>query len=186
MESFGTATPSQEVEYVDFTPRLYASVIDTILSVIILAPILSLLVSLYFGGQVPSNMLGQIVQQQASHDEAALREQFQSFVETGGAKGLVIEQAMQIVIAALVVLVFWHYRSATPGKIILRMRIVDADTFAPPTTWQYIRRFLGYILSILPLMLGFFWMKWDPRHQCFHDKVANTVVIKVPKKAKSA
>jgi uncharacterized RDD family membrane protein YckC len=30
---------------------------------------------------------------------------------------------------------------------------------------------------MLPLMLGFLWIAWDPRKQGFHDKIANTVVL---------
>lgn len=73
---------------------------------------------------------------------------------------------------------FWKYRSATPGKIWMDIYIVDADTFGHPSTGRLITRYLGYYVSTLPLLLGFIWVAFDKRKQGFHDKIANTVVIK--------
>ena len=38
-------------------------------------------------------------------------------------------------------------------------------------------RWIGYMLSSLPLNLGFLWVAFDARKQGFHDKLAGTVVI---------
>lgn len=51
---------------------------------------------------------------------------------------------MQYVFPAIVIVVFWVYRSATPGKLMMKARIVDADTLEKPETWQWIVRYLGY------------------------------------------
>lgn len=77
----------------------------------------------------------------------------------------------------LIVLAFWIYRSATPGKMLIKAVIVDADTLQKPELWQWVIRYLGYYVSGLLLMLGFLWVGWDPRKQGFHDKMARTVVI---------
>ncbi|MDR9830895.1 RDD family protein [Vibrio sp. FNV 38] len=74
-------------------------------------------------------------------------------------------------------MIFWTYKQATPGKMAIAARIVDADTGAKPTQRQYIIRYLSYFISLLPLCLGFFWISWDKRKQGWHDKLANTVVI---------
>ncbi len=74
-------------------------------------------------------------------------------------------------------LIFWHYRSATPGKMALKLEIVDAETFKQPTTGQFVIRYVGYFVSTIPLCLGFLWVAFDPRKQAWHDKLANTVVI---------
>gem|GEM_PF-945316 len=76
------------------------------------------------------------------------------------------------------VMVFWRYRAATPGKIMMDIYIVDADTLRQPTFGRLILRYLGYYVSIFTLFLGFFWIGWDKRKQGFHDKIAKTVVIK--------
>lgn len=76
-----------------------------------------------------------------------------------------------------IVLLFWFYRSATPGKMLLKAEIVDEDSLGKPQAWQWIVRYLGYYVSMLVLGLGFLWVGWDARKQGFHDKLARTVVI---------
>jgi len=76
------------------------------------------------------------------------------------------------------VVVFWINRQATPGKIAIDARIVDADTGGKPSTKQLLIRYVGYYVSTLPLFLGFFWVGFDPRKQGWHDKMANTVVVR--------
>ena len=79
---------------------------------------------------------------------------------------------------ALAVIVFWTYRSATPGKMITGLSIVDANSGGKPTTMQFVVRYLGYYVSMLPLFLGFLWVAIDKRKQGLHDKIARTLVIK--------
>ncbi len=79
---------------------------------------------------------------------------------------------------AIAVVIFWHFRSATPGKMLFNARIVDAKSFGKPSTGQLIGRYLGYYLSILGLGLGFLWIIWDKRKQGWHDKLAGTLVIR--------
>jgi uncharacterized RDD family membrane protein YckC len=43
-------------------------------------------------------------------------------------------------------------------------------------------RLLGYIISILLILSGFFWIPFDIRRQGFHDKIADTFVIVNPHK----
>jgi uncharacterized RDD family membrane protein YckC len=76
------------------------------------------------------------------------------------------------------VLLFWRFRGATPGKMVISAVIVDARTFGEPTPGQLIGRYLGYYVSTIPFMLGFLWVAFDPRKQGWHDKMANTVVIR--------
>ena len=78
------------------------------------------------------------------------------------------------------VILFWIYKSATPGKMVIGAIIVDADTLGPPSKWQLIVRYLGYYVSCLPLFLGLMWVGWDRRKQGFHDKLSRTVVILKP------
>ncbi|MCB2181965.1 MAG: RDD family protein [Desulfobulbaceae bacterium] len=82
------------------------------------------------------------------------------------------------VLPAIAVIVFWVYKSATPGKMALKLTIVDAKTGGQPTTGQFIIRYIGYYVSMLPLFLGIIWVGIDKRKQGFHDKLAGTVVIK--------
>ncbi|KEQ11977.1 branched-chain amino acid aminotransferase I [Endozoicomonas montiporae] len=76
------------------------------------------------------------------------------------------------------VILFWRYRGATPGKMLTSVQVVDARTGQIPGFRQSAIRYLGYFLSTIPLMLGFFWIAIDKRKQGWHDKLAGTVVIK--------
>lgn len=84
---------------------------------------------------------------------------------------------IQVVLPAVATVLFWKYRGATPGKMAISARIVDATTGGPPSTARLIGRYFGYIVSTLPLFLGFIWIAIDRRKQGFHDKLANTVVV---------
>jgi len=79
---------------------------------------------------------------------------------------------------AIVVIIFWSYKSATPGKMITKLKIVDAVTGEKPTTKQFLLRYIGYYISSIPLFLGILWVGIDKRKQGWHDKIAGTVVIK--------
>jgi uncharacterized RDD family membrane protein YckC len=81
------------------------------------------------------------------------------------------------ILPAIAVILFWFYKSATPGKMALKLTIVDANTGQKPSIKQLIIRYLGYYLSSIPLLLGIIWVGIDKRKQGWHDKLANTVVI---------
>jgi uncharacterized RDD family membrane protein YckC len=85
---------------------------------------------------------------------------------------------MQLVLPALAVLIFWVARQATPGKMAIGARIVDAQTGARPSTAQFIGRYLAYYVSTILFGLGFIWVGIDPRKQGWHDKLASTVVVR--------
>jgi uncharacterized RDD family membrane protein YckC len=85
---------------------------------------------------------------------------------------------LNFILPAIAVILFWIYRSATPGKMALKLTIVDAKTGAKPSTGQFIGRYLGYYVSAIPLFLGLVWVGIDKRKQGWHDKLAGTVVIR--------
>lgn len=82
------------------------------------------------------------------------------------------------VFPAIAVVVFWIYRSATPGKLAVGARILDAQSGQRPKSRQLVIRYLAYYVSAIPLMLGFIWVAFDPRKQGWHDKLAGTVVVR--------
>ena len=85
---------------------------------------------------------------------------------------------LNYVLPAVAVVLFWIYKSATPGKMVLKLRIVDARTGGKPSVGQLVGRYLAYYISIIPLMLGIIWVGIDKRKQGWHDKLAGTLVIK--------
>jgi uncharacterized RDD family membrane protein YckC len=81
-----------------------------------------------------------------------------------------------LVVGSLIV-GFWRYCGATPGKLALGIKIVDANTGGAPSTGRLVIRLLCYLVSALPFYLGFLWAAVDRKHQSWHDKIAGTVVI---------
>lgn len=76
--------------------------------------------------------------------------------------------------------VLWRLRGATLGGMILGLRVVRTDGKDVDWTTAGIRA-LSCFLSLLPLGLGFLWIAFDRDRQAWHDKVAGTVVIRVPR-----
>lgn len=75
---------------------------------------------------------------------------------------------------------FWLFRSATPGKMLLKLKVVDAQTLGPVPMPRLLLRYAGYYVAAAPLALGLLWVGWDARKQGWHDKLAGTLVIRVP------
>jgi uncharacterized RDD family membrane protein YckC len=89
---------------------------------------------------------------------------------------LLFDILVQFVLPAVAAILFWRYRGATPGKMLVSARIVDAETLGAPSTGKLIGRYFAYIVSSI-FMLGFIWIAFDKRKQGWHDKLAGTVVI---------
>lgn len=81
-------------------------------------------------------------------------------------------------VPVIAVVTFWVYRSATPGKSWMHLTIVDAKTGGKPSTRQFIYRYLGYYVSMIPLFMGIIAVGVDRRKRGFHDRIAGTVVIR--------
>lgn len=88
---------------------------------------------------------------------------------------------LNYILPAIVVVIFWVYKSATPGKMVTGLTIVDAKTGGKPTTGQLIGRYFAYYVAMLPLFMGIIWVGIDKRKQGWHDKLAGTVVVRKKK-----
>jgi uncharacterized RDD family membrane protein YckC len=82
------------------------------------------------------------------------------------------------VLPAVAVIAFWIVRQATPGKMAVSTRIVDAETGQPASTRQLIGRYFAYYAACIPFGLGILWVAFDRRKQGWHDKLAGTVVVR--------
>tara|TARA_Y100000815_G_scaffold112066_1_gene100714 strand:+ start:265 stop:717 length:453 start_codon:yes stop_codon:yes gene_type:complete len=90
---------------------------------------------------------------------------------------------LSYVVPFIATLWFWRRFLGTPGKMVLRLRVVDARTGEPLPVGQCVLRYIGYFVSALPLCLGFIWVVFDARKQAWHDKIAGSVVIVEPREA---
>ena len=151
MESSSSSSPEAKtppkLEYVGFWKRLVAFLIDVFILTVIIVP---LMWAIYGGAYFDPGRRG-----------------FAGFWDF----------LFNFVLPALAAILFWKYRSATPGKMAISAKIVDAETGGKPSTGMLVARYFAYIVSTLPLMLGFIWIGIDRRKQGFHDKIAGTAVV---------
>ena len=74
---------------------------------------------------------------------------------------------------------FWVWRGQTPGKMVLRIKIVRTDG-TNITLSAALLRYLGYMVSAAIFFIGFIWIAFDRHKQGLHDKMADTYVVKLP------
>lgn len=151
---------AETLRYAGFGERCVASLIDSIVQLPLIVPCLWFL------------LRADVVA--AAGDPFLLAERISVTLETPLGRAIVWG------IPLFYCIVFWKFRSATPGKLLLDMKIVDAATGNEPTSMRWLLRGVGYVVNVLILFLGFLWIAFDKRKQGLHDKLANTVVIKVP------
>jgi uncharacterized RDD family membrane protein YckC len=75
---------------------------------------------------------------------------------------------------------FWTAKATTIGGIIFQLRVLRADG-APLRFSDSLVRGLAGLFSFAVVGLGFLWMIKDPDRQTWHDKIAGTYVVKVPR-----
>lgn len=82
-------------------------------------------------------------------------------------------------IAAFFVLAYWiGNRGGSPLRVRLGVLILDENDGSYIGTKRAVLRGLMSYVSQIALLLGYFWMIWDPKKQTWHDKVAKSVVVK--------
>ena len=73
---------------------------------------------------------------------------------------------------------FWGSSGATLGMRLLHLRVVDAKTGGPIGYARATVRFLMSIVNTWACYIGWIWVAFDPRKQGWHDKVADSVVLR--------
>lgn len=178
----------KQVVYGGFNARIFAALIDLTLSSLLMLPVIKIFSLVIYGqGNAPAKALQPALERAAKNNEGVgdiLKQAFTSpeahhyFFEQGGLFRMVLDQLFQLGFMGALFVAFWVYFSATPGKMMVSLKIADAKTLQPPTKKQYIIRFIGSIISVLPLFLGIFAMLFNKKRQTWHDRMAGTVVIK--------
>lgn len=154
--------------YAGLHRRLFAAVLDACIIALIMSPFNQWLMA-YAYRDVDWLMV------QQSGSEPGI------FITSGLAVGLSKLIQTQFTVFAIYSLVFWHFYAATPGKLLLRLRVVNATTEEKINDWQALGRVFAYLAAVLPFMLGIFAMEWNPRHRGWHDRLARTAVVVLPR-----
>jgi len=143
----------EDLQYVGFWSRFWASMIDVIIWMILIYPIFYLI----YGN---------------------------TFIERASDFNMA-NNVINYLLPFIAIILLWKSKGATPGKMFIKATIVDEESLGEPSTKQLIVRYFAYIVSAVPLFLGYFWAGWDKKKQTWHDKLAHTVVVqpkKTPKK----
>ena len=74
----------------------------------------------------------------------------------------------------------WAWKGTTVGGIVVGIKLVRVDG-RPVDVGVALVRAAAAIFSALVLGLGFFWAGWDREKQSWHDKIAGTMMVTVPK-----
>lgn len=70
---------------------------------------------------------------------------------------------------------FWRRSGQTIGKTVLGIKVIAKD--GAKLTWgKALLRYIGYLISAIPLSIGFLWVAFDRKRQGWHDKLAGTYV----------
>jgi uncharacterized RDD family membrane protein YckC len=89
---------------------------------------------------------------------------------------------LHLLVLAIYGAVMGKLRGSTVGGIVFDLEVVRLD--GRPVDWETaIVRALGCFLSLAVAGLGFIWIAFDGANQAWHDKIAGTVVVRVPKSA---
>jgi uncharacterized RDD family membrane protein YckC len=76
--------------------------------------------------------------------------------------------------------ILWHLKGSTVGGIIFGLKVVRVD--GKPSEWVTMAvRALACFFSLIVVGLGFLWIAFDPQKQAWHDKIAGTVVVRMPR-----
>lgn len=177
--------PATDTRYAGFWIRTAAHIVDSLIITALLVPILFVIYRDQFLGLITNNESGEL---------SSLFELDQELKSPLG-------YFLQYGLPAIAIIFLWRAKSATPGKMLLKMVIVDADGKSKLRMTQCLIRYLGYAIPMvpvllfgaftatmhviflglgiltLPLTMCFFWILWDRRKQGWHDKLANTVVV---------
>jgi len=74
----------------------------------------------------------------------------------------------------------WAWKGTTLGGIVLKLQVARHDG-GPLTFLVALVRGLAAAFSAVVFFLGFFWIGWDREKQGWHDKIAGTVVVRLPR-----
>lgn len=81
--------------------------------------------------------------------------------------------------------VFWGYLVVTTavsggtfGKHAFRLRVVSVDFKPPDWSTVFFREVVGRVIVAATALIGYLWVVVDERKQGWHDKIADTYVLK--------
>ena len=72
----------------------------------------------------------------------------------------------------------WSLLGASLGQKALGLRVVNSANGQRIDIGKALLRYVGVVISIIPIALGLIWAAFDPRKQGWHDKIAASYVVR--------
>ncbi|MEM8770407.1 MAG: RDD family protein [Pseudomonadota bacterium] len=136
------------MNYAGFWIRVAAAIIDSIIFALVLAPVLILIYGFEYYA-APSTSL--------ARDP--------------------LDFLISYAAPAAATIAFWVTLAGTPGKLVLGLEVLDAQTGEKIGVGKGVLRYIGYFAAIIPIFIGLIWVAFDAKKQGWHDKIAGTVVV---------
>lgn len=77
-------------------------------------------------------------------------------------------------------ILLWGLRGTTVGGIVCNLKVVRLDDRRVDWPTALVRGLAGF-LSLFAAGIGFIWVAFDDQRQSWHDKIAGTTIVQVPK-----
>ena len=142
----------KQVIYPKFIPRIFSMLIDLVILSIILTPVMNIISpnvlifhfqDFFYANGINTTDMQAIVLSMKTPEFAQYLTVSKFISYTGSV--FIINTALM----GMYFVFFWYKFLATPGKIILRMQIVNIDNHSRPSKTQLVKRFLGYITALI-------------------------------------
>ena len=170
LNPFAKRVPTPRDRYAGYNERVFAAIIDVSVLFMLLYEPFTWLSDAIFGQHSPAELVEDGVQLSALQ-AITLYLNSEAFLLA------LTNTLLQVIALGLVHTAIQHAFGTTLGRFIIGIKLVDATTEEPPTLMQYLRRMLGYFVSLPLFMVGFIWQCFDKRRQTWHDKIAGTVML---------
>lgn len=154
--------------------RRYISVLLDLIIIVLFLNFYGQALNYLFINSESGKILNQVAAKYSMQVPLSIEEEM---VKSKYVKLIILNQISQFIMLFCYVAYMWLKFAATPGKLLLGLRVLDANTLEKITLTQANKRFFAFILSVVPLFLGFVWAHFNKRCQTWHDKIAGTVVV---------
>ncbi len=162
--------PKEPSIYATFYERMMAVVIDMTLLFFMLNPTMQAMSRQIYDHITPEQ--AQFLAQSQNPSEFYYNTIQSGFIVLWG-----INFTLQIFLIAITYITCQMLFKTTPGKWIMGIKLTTADNQTFPPFWRLLLRFIAFIPSCAPLLLGVVWMNFDKQSRTWHDWIAGTRVI---------
>lgn len=170
--------PSKYIYPASYNRRALAFSIDAIIIALILLPVVPIMVSLIYYGLDLQAIFASFAAEHTA-EAPSLGVVLSYFTQHGLIWRFILLNTIELGLVASFIFYFWCRKSATPGKMITKCKVLDAHTGENISKKQALIRLCGYSLTFASLGLGFILMICTRKRQALHDWMAGTVVAAI-------